>query len=113
MPQVGVALAALHFGPRHAMAAIDFRFDDVVLCRRYEAGPTGARVKLGFRPEQRLPTTDAFIGAGGLGVLVFAAEGRLRSLLSGHKVLIRRKLLPPSMVVFLDLLLVHFPSCPF
>jgi hypothetical protein len=58
-------------------------------------------VKFGFRTKQRLATTDAFVGAGGFGIFVFAGEGGLSALLPGHKVLILRKLLAPSGVVLL------------
>src|SRR5205823_14945781 len=48
--------------------------------------------------KQRLPAADAVVGAGVLGVPVFAAESPLRSLLAGDAVLFGREELPPFLV---------------
>src|SRR5215475_832192 len=53
-----------------------------------------------FRAKERLAATHALVSTCGLSVFVFAGEGRLSSLLSGHIVLILRELLAPGGVVF-------------
>src|SRR6202011_4379457 len=59
--QVATAIAALHFGAAHAVAAVRFRLDGFLLGRGVEARPARTRVELLVRAEQNLATTSASI----------------------------------------------------
>ena len=107
--QVGVTPAATDFGAAHPVRQICFGAYGACRDRRVEAGPPGARVVLCFGTKQRLPATHALIGTLGIGGLIFTCEGRLSALLAGYKVLIRRELLAPLCVTFMDFISHKFP----
>lgn len=109
MAQVGVAPAALYLRPGHAVAGVRFRLDGLLGRRGIETRPPGARVVFGIRTKQGLSAADTLVDPRGLGVLVFAREGRFRSLLAGHIVLIRRELFLPGGFVFADLVFHRSP----
>src|SRR5687768_3964620 len=75
--QVGVAAAASHLDPPHAVAVVLVQPDVLAVDRLPEARPAGARVELGAGVEQRLVAADAVEDAVGLRVPEFAREGTL------------------------------------
>src|SRR5437660_166258 len=77
------------------MAAVKARFHPVFFQRLPEARPARTGFELGIGAEQRFAATHAFVSAMLLGVPVPPTESRLRALLPGHVVLIRRELLAP------------------
>src|SRR5438309_292259 len=103
VPEVGVAPSALHFCPPHAVACIGFGVHRLFAGRSVETRPPGARMELGFGTKEGLAATDAPIGAGRFGVLIFAGERRLSAFLPRYIVLILRKLLLPGRVILTDL----------
>src|SRR6476469_7725705 len=56
----------------------------------------------GIGTEQRLAAAHAFVGAGRLGIRVFAGKGRFSALLTRYIILIRRKLLLPVRFILVD-----------
>src|SRR5205814_5052728 len=102
MTQVSFALAAFHFRSPHSMAAIFFGFHDFAFGRRIKTWPSATRIKLGLRPEQRLAAADALVCSRCARLFIFAAVGRLSSLLPRDKILIFRELLFPFGIGFFD-----------
>jgi len=78
---MGAAPAAFHFSTQHAQASVGF---SSYVCgnRRVEARPTGARVELCFRTENRQAASGAIVGALFVVVPVLARESPFRSLLA-------------------------------
>src|SRR6185369_7203114 len=68
-----------------------------------EARPARTRVVFCLRVEQRCAAADASVGTRGVVVPVFAAERALRAFLARDLVLLRRELLAPFGVRFVDL----------
>jgi hypothetical protein len=88
--EVRVALAALHFGARHAMAAIGF-FDYIFPGdRRVETGPAGAGIEFGVGTEKFGAATDAAEHTFIMNVKIRAGEGRLGGRVARDFKLVRR-----------------------
>src|SRR5580704_10678149 len=104
MPQVRIAPAALYLRASHAVAGIGFCLDGGLIRWGVKAGPSRSRVVFGIRTKQRAAATHAFVYARSVGILVLPRERRLRSLLSGHIVLIRCELFFPIVFVLTDFL---------
>src|SRR5258707_5071175 len=109
MPQMRFAPAAFDFGSPHSVAAIFLGIHRLLFCWRIKTRPTATGIELVFRPEQRLPATDALVSSGCVGAFVFAGIRRLRSLLASDLILIFRQLLLPLRLGLGDLVVRH--SC--
>jgi hypothetical protein len=75
--EVRVALAALHFRARHAVAAIGFFHYIFLGDRRVETGPTGAGIEFGVGAEEFGAATHAAENAFVMNVKIRAGEWRL------------------------------------
>src|SRR5580698_1017629 len=99
-----VALAADYLFADHSVADVSLDFHIVFVYWFVKAGPAGAGVKYGIRRKERVAAADAAVGSRRGGVFVLAGKRRLGALLAGHMVFIRRELLFPFGIGFLDLI---------
>ena len=83
------------------MAAIVVAADGAGLGAIPEAGPAGARFKLGIGAEQLVVAADAAIHAAGLVIPVDAGEGPFGAPLAGYRVLLGRELCAPLLIALL------------
>ena len=84
MPQVGLATAAFHFRPVHAVGVIR-QIDDASLADGLiEAGPAAAAFKFGIAFKQRIPANGAIIGADLLRAFEGACPGPFGAFLTGY-----------------------------
>ena len=88
--QVRIALAAQHLHAPHAVAGVRLHPDVFRRYGRPEAGPSGARIVLGVRMEQRRAAADALVRAGFVIVPMFAGERRLGAFRARDRVLLGR-----------------------
>src|SRR5439155_23550452 len=102
VPQVRAAAPAADLGPHHEEAAVLAELSVGQVHRLGEARPAGAGVELGVRPEELSATGSAVVGAVGVCVPVLPGEGSLRAVLPQHVELLRRELLTPFALGFLD-----------
>ena len=93
------------------MARVGFGLHRLLVRRGVKTWPPGTGVVFGIRTKQSLPAADTLINSGRFRVLILSREGRFRTLLAGHIVLIRRELLLPNCLVLADFL-VHLSSLP-
>ena len=90
--QVRIAVLRAHFDAPHAVADVGVIDDMLGFDRLREARPTGARLELVERAEQRLAADDVDVQAGLVVVPKFVAEGRLGGVVLRHFVLERAEL---------------------
>ena len=100
--EMRVAAAAEHFGARHAVAGVPLHFHIFCRDRLPVARPARAGMEFRVRTEKRLAAADAGIDSIGLGIFVFAGEGRLGSLLARHEKLFVVQLRTPLRIALLD-----------
>ena len=111
--QMAAAAAAMHFRPRHAMAAVigalDGAFEGIIKTR-----PTGAALEFLGRHEKALSAAGAHEGAGAFFMVERAASRRLRAMRAHHSILFRGEKAPPLFIVMGDFKLyaLHGPSLP-
>src|SRR5688572_19256588 len=94
MPEVSAALAAVHLGPRHPVAAVHGGADRSFQ-RLDKAGPPGAALELAAGHEERLPAARARKRSGAPLGQERARTRRLRAVAAQHRVLRRCQRLPP------------------
>ena len=102
MPEMGIATGAIDFGAHHSMGQIPFGGDRVGTHTVPEAGPAGARIKLGIRTEQWRSTADAVVHPGGLVVPISPGKSTLGAPATGHLELLRREGLLPLLCAAFD-----------
>ena len=116
MAKMTAAVGAMHFGARHAVAAIDGR-PDAALNRREEAGPARSALELAIGHEQRLPARRAAERAGPLLVQQRARARPLGPVLAQDVLLLGRQNPPPLFFGLRDRklfgLLGHVNTTPF
>src|SRR5436853_5455178 len=103
MAEVAAATRAQHLGADHPVRRVDLLVHGVLAGRSGEGGPAAARVVLRVGVEQLRAAAGAAVGARLEGVVVLAAERRLRSLLAQDAVLLGRQLFAPLLLGLLDL----------
>ena len=91
MSEMGIAMGANDLVANHAMAGIAVHGDALGIKGSPETRPSGARLEFGFRAEERLPTTNAVVGALSFAVPIFSGERRLGAFLPGNRVLFGRE----------------------
>src|SRR3569623_1205201 len=99
---MSAAARAEHFYAQTAVAVILPCLQSLVLGRRPEAWPPGARLEFGLRAEQFRVAADAPITSRLFGFPEFAFKRRFRFSLSGHAVLLSRQQLFPLRIGFDD-----------
>src|SRR5258708_263887 len=100
MDQMGIALAALHFGARHAETAVGILGDVLLGDGSPEAGPAGARLELGIGAEQCIVAADTAVETLVVQLVIFAGEGRLSPFFAGNRELLGGELVLPFFVAF-------------
>src|SRR5690606_25660719 len=90
-------------GSHHSHAAVSNLFHIFAGDRPEVAGPAGAGVKLGVGTKNLVATGGTAIDALFVVIIILTAEGRLGSFLAKHKILLRRELLFPLGIRFIDL----------
>src|SRR5262249_51988801 len=98
MAEVRVTAGAGHGRAAHAEGVVIELFHVFLRDRLPETGPTGARLKLGFRAEQRGAAADAAIDPRFMVIPVLSGKRHLRALVPGHVVSAGRELLVPFLV---------------
>src|SRR5216683_7943210 len=103
MPQMRTAARTPQLDEFHEERPVGPRDDILGRDRLPEARPSGARVELGIRAEQRRPAADASVEPLRAQFIIIVRERPLRAPLSGHVVLLGGELLSPFSVAFDDL----------
>jgi hypothetical protein len=110
MANMRAAAVAHHFGPMHAVAAVDGGLDLLFLERGIKARPTASGVILGLGAEKLVPAADAQIHALVVEVPVAAGKSVLGAFLPGNRELLGGKKFAPFFVGFFDFLAHHAPT---
>src|SRR5688572_28276429 len=111
--EMSAAVAAMHFGARHPVAAIDGR-PDAALQGREEARPAGATLELAIGDEQLLTAGRARKGSSPLFLQQRTRSGRFGGVIPQDGILLRRQQLAPFLIRLGDgkCRFVHVPSMP-
>jgi hypothetical protein len=102
--EVGIAPRTDDFRARHAVAAVDDRFDIFLRHRLEETWPAGAGIEFRVRFEQGQVTADAVVDAILVVIVEHAAEGLFGAFAARDPVLFTGELLLPFLVGFDDFL---------
>jgi hypothetical protein len=94
---MSAAVAAVHFGARHPVAAIDRR-PDAALDGGKKAGPASAALELAIRDEQLLAAGRARERARPMLAQQRTGSGRLSGVIPQHRILLRRQQFAPFLI---------------
>ena len=89
--EVAATFGAHNLVAAHAKAIIRSHLNTGGSGRGEEAGPAGARLKLGIGGEEQVVVGGAIVGTDGVVIVVFAGEGALGTLLAQDVVLVGRE----------------------
>lgn len=98
MAEMTMTSAAVNLGPGHEPTAILLGFYVGGIDRLPVTGPTGSRIKLGLRGEQRESAADAVVDAFFLEIPVGTGKGAFRSVFAGDAKLFGAQSNPPFFV---------------
>src|SRR4051812_26917874 len=101
--EVAAAFGAEHLGAHHPVRRVGLLVHGLLARRRRERGPAAAGVVLRVGFEELCAAAGAAVRAVFEGVVVLAAERRLRPLFAEDAVLSGRQLLAPFLLGLLDL----------
>lgn len=105
MTEVGVTARTDYFGSQHTQTVISVLFHRGRIIGPHKTGPARSGLVLVVGAEQRCSAADAAIRAGGLVVVVLAAECPLGPLAARNVILLLAELLAPLLITLVDLAL--------